>query len=634
MVRLILPVGLAMTVIAGAAQLAAPSVIGSQKTVTPAGEEASIDLVVRDKHGRLIRDLHPGDIRLSDEGVRARVTRLNLVTGSEGHQAAFVFDGLDAVSGKLARDTALQALSATPAGVYISVWKIHDRLTLLQPPGTDREAAKRAIESATASEAHASSRSEAAAQPNQKDPASAFEQVSSASERMIRDEHFHPCISRLLALTQRLGAAPGRKSILYFSDGVDMMAASPEHLWSLIGTANQARVSIYALDVSGLTKAAKIAAYGAPAPAAEADAEVGVMANALVPRATAKALAEAPMPADNRPPLRKLAETTGGIYLDETNDPHAHIEWVAEDLGVHYEATYLRPASESDGRFRPVSVRVTRKDAVVQARAGYFALPPRAGMDLRPFEVPMLDALDHPDRAETFPFRGRVFRFGQIGDKTEAELVVQIPFAAFACVDVKDAPACRSHFSILALVKDAGGHIAAKFSLDRPTQLTHARLADARKDVFTFQRPFEIAAGEYHVDIAVFDRAGGSMSTKTEPFTVPPPAAGVSLSDVAVVWRLEPLGAFTELEPLQYQRRLLIPDLAVARPQEDRHVPVFLTVYPDAHSSEKPKLTLELVRGDETVATLPATLTEGRPESRFRLSPRSGPACSGPDPGN
>src|SRR5579863_3709555 len=117
MVRLFLPVGLAMTVIAGAAQLAAPSVIATQKTVTPAGEEANIDLVVRDKHGRLIRDLHPGEIRLSDEGVRTKVTRLSLVSGSEGHHAAFVFDGLDAVSGKLARDTALQVLGSMPAGV-------------------------------------------------------------------------------------------------------------------------------------------------------------------------------------------------------------------------------------------------------------------------------------------------------------------------------------------------------------------------------------------------------------------------------------------------------------------------------------------------------------------------------------
>ena len=610
MLRLILTIGLAMTSIAGAAQLAPPSVIGSQKTVTPAGEEASVDLVVRDKHGRLIRDLHPGEIRLSDEGVRTRVTRLSLVSGSEGHQAAFVFDGLDAVSGKLARDTALQVLGSMAAGVNISVWKIHDHLTLLQPPGADREAAKRAIEHATAADAHGASTPDSTATS---DPASPLAQVSSASERMIRDEHFHPCISRLLALAQRLGTLPGRKSILYFSDGVDVMAASPEHLWSLIGTANQARVSIYALDVSGLTKAARIAAYGAPAPAAEVDADVGMMGNALVPKATAKAVAEAPMPADNRPPLRKLAESTGGIYLDETNDPHAHIEWVAEDLGVHYEATYLRPASESDGRFRPVSVRVARKDAMVQARAGYFALPPKSGMDLRPFEVPLLEALDGAGRAETFPLRGRVFRFGPVGDKTEAELVVQIPLAAFACVDLKDAPSCRSHFSILALVKDASGRIAAKFSLDRPSQMTHARLAEARKDVFTFQRPFEIAGGEYHVDIAVFDRAGGSMSTKTVAFSVPRAAAGVSVSDVAVLRRLEPLTASTELEPLQYQRRLLIPDLALSWAQEDRQVPVFLTVYPDAHNSEKPKLTLELVRGDQTLATLPATLSEARP---------------------
>ena len=611
---------LTFVIIAEAQSNAPPAVAGAQIGVPPApGDDVTVDLIVRDRRGHPVRDLRPEEIHVTDDGVRAGVTRLNLVTRNDNHLVSLVFDGVDAISGRLAHDGAMELLNASPGGVRFSVWKIHDRLALLQDFTMDRDALKRAVESATLAATPAAARPGATAPAPPAAPDSMKAQVASASERLIRDERFHPCLARLLALTQRLGAYPGRKTILYLSNGVDVTAATAGQLWSAIGSANNAGVSVYALDITGLTKAAKIAAYGAAPAASDADAEGdSASAGVVEPEAPKEASGAAQSAAeaakyDNRLPLKKLAEATGGVCFEEVHDARFPIARIIEDLSAHYEATYQRPPSGSDGRFRAVSVSVARKGVSVQARAGYFALPANSPADLRPFEVPLFSALGGSERTDAIPFHARVLRFGWKDGKAQAELVVEIPLHAFECAGKKDAPACRSHLSILALVRDGKDRVVGKFSLDRPYQMNAARLAEAQKDSFTFQRAFAAPPGDYQVDIAVADRLGNKLSEKRVPLSIPPQSPGVLLSDLSLVRRLEPLTPFAEGEPLQYQGRLIVADLAAEWPRGERSVPVFVTVYPAAGGPGKPQLEMELIRDAQTIARLPATLPDSKP---------------------
>src|SRR5208283_1087379 len=116
---------------------------------------------------------------------------------------SLVFDDLDAVSARLARDAALEMLKRNPsADTSFAVWRIHDRLHLVQASTTNREALRQAVETVTALAAHPN---DTATGPVP-EPAA---EIARSSDQIIRDEHFRACPSRLLALTRHLGRTPG-----------------------------------------------------------------------------------------------------------------------------------------------------------------------------------------------------------------------------------------------------------------------------------------------------------------------------------------------------------------------------------------------------------------------------------------
>jgi VWFA-related protein len=581
------------------AGLSPPAANASQTVAAAVGDEVTLDLVVRDKHSHPIRDLRPEELQITDDGESVKVTRLQAGTASGPFFVSLVFDNLDAVSARLARDAALEMLKQNlGAETSFAVWRIHDRLHLVQAFTTDREAARRAIETVATLAAHP----KGAETGPVSGPAA---EIARSSEGIIRDEHFRPCPSRLLALTRHMGLTPGRKTILYFSDGIDVTATTPEQLRAMIGSANRARVSIYALDVSGLTRTAQIAAFGPVMP------DNGKPAAEEAAPETATANASAAPQEDKRQPLRRLAESTGGLYIDQWADLRVHIERIAEDMTTYYVASYTPANQEYDGSFRAVTVRTSRRSAQLQGRAGYFALPPNAGMDVRPFEVTLLKVLSSPDRTETLPFRGQVLRFGWQAEKTQAELVVEAPLKSFTCAEDKDSKICKSHFSVLALVKDAQGQVVEKFSQDRPSQMSASGGSEGQPAFFTFQRPFDIAPGEYRMDIAVADRLANKISSQTIPFTVQERSQGVALSDLSLVRRLEPVNLeSTDTEPLDYQKREVIPDLTAQFEPGSRDIPVFVKLYPDSASSDKPQLDLALLRDKEVIARMSGRLPD------------------------
>ena len=59
-------------------------------------------------------------------------------------------------------------------------------------------------------------------------------------------------MNALLALVDSLGALPGRKTVVYFCEGLTVAPAVEAKFRSIIATANRKNVSVYALDAAGL----------------------------------------------------------------------------------------------------------------------------------------------------------------------------------------------------------------------------------------------------------------------------------------------------------------------------------------------------------------------------------------------
>lgn len=75
------------------------------------------------------------------------------------------------------------------------------------------------------------------------------------------------------------------------------------------------------------------------------------------------------------------------------NGLRAPVRQIVEDTRTYYELTCRPTHSELDGRRRDRKITAQRKDAVVQSRAGYSALPPELSGALFASEVPLLKAL-------------------------------------------------------------------------------------------------------------------------------------------------------------------------------------------------------------------------------------------------
>src|SRR6185437_5774686 len=77
-------------------------------------DEVSLDMVVHDKGKKLILDLKPEDLQVTDEGTPVKLTGLHLVHGdsTRRHAISFVFDAFSGPTAKSARQAAEKVLKA------------------------------------------------------------------------------------------------------------------------------------------------------------------------------------------------------------------------------------------------------------------------------------------------------------------------------------------------------------------------------------------------------------------------------------------------------------------------------------------------------------------------------------------
>src|ERR1700733_9565630 len=145
-------------------------------TIRPSVQEVLLDVTVRDAHGRIVKNLKPGDLQVFEDGVRQDVKSFKLVQapgegkgkGASGQTTVtantstptnplravnlicIVFANLDAFTKQYAVNGVKDFLkSQIQPDTWIAVFNLESQLTVLQPFTTDRnevmEAANRAF---------------------------------------------------------------------------------------------------------------------------------------------------------------------------------------------------------------------------------------------------------------------------------------------------------------------------------------------------------------------------------------------------------------------------------------------------------------------------------------------------------
>jgi VWFA-related protein len=578
-----------------------------------------------------------------------------------GSLVLLVFDQLGPGPAAIARKGALDFLSRPfPPNTWFAAFKVGQGLKVVRDFTADRAALRPAIETATLGGgrgteaalgrtadsltdeafqtglAVARSRTGSGAGGPSAGSASSSSAVDvdamfrEAEARMLRmadlaerERRGWSSLDPLLAIAEGLATVPGRKTVLYFSEGLNVPPAVEDRFRLAIGQANRSNLTFYSLDARGL------GAHFEPSVGAITDApltqarEAMELAGALAGSPGSDEIAEDALRLNLQGNLRELAEATGGFLVANTNDLAPGLERVGRDLRSYYEIAYVPPRPANDGTYRTIEVRVSRPDVTVRTRRGYYALPPGAPV-VQPYELPLVAAFGAKEPPRDFEYRTSTLVFGSKGKEREAVVLVEVPLGTLQVTRDEAAQRYRLRLSTLVHVKDAEGRIVARLSEDWPAEGPLDQSAGLRAGQATFKRDVSLAPGHYTVETAVQDRSSGRASVVRGSFEVPPVGAGPALS-LLVVRRTEPAGeGATDTDPLRLGATTIVPDVAPTLRRATRpELPVFLSVYP-ASGAGPVSVDLEL-RSDDTVLArstpeLPPPDANGRAASLARFA--------------
>jgi VWFA-related protein len=178
-------------------------------------------------------------------------------------------------------------------------------------------------------------------------------------DSLERNQRGYSTANALMAVVSSMHTLPGRKAIVFFSEGLSIPPDVQERFVGVVAAANRANVSIYSVDAGGLRTESTLK---------ETREEVMAASERTLQRnPTADTTGEPMMAALERNEnnlrlnphsgLGMLANQTGGLLVSNTNDFRRGLARVDSDLQNYYMVSYVPTNETFDGRFREILVR-------------------------------------------------------------------------------------------------------------------------------------------------------------------------------------------------------------------------------------------------------------------------------------
>lgn len=475
--------------------------------------------------------------------------------------------------------------------------------------------------------------------------AAAFEamhvQMARTFETLERDAQGFASTNALLAVVNGLKHIPGRKTLIFFSEGLVIPDKVQAQFQSVIATANRANVSVYAMDAGGLRVDSETAETKKELDQAASrrmrqltsgrdDASNGDMMRVMERN-------EELLRLNPTSGLGQLADQTGGFLIRATNDASGAFRRLEEDMRFYYLLSYAPTNEAYDGSFRNITVKLRRSGLEVQARKGYFAVKPSESAPLLTYEAPAVAQLDRQPRPDAFTLGVEAMSFPEAKRPGLAPIVVEVPGEAITYAPGKDKNKMQDYsadFSVVVRIKNAQQQEVDRISQHYQLNASAANLPAAKKGNVIFYREASLRPGTYTVEAVGYDAVAKKASVRAATLEVRAVAENrPRLSTVMLVKRADKLAANDQknANPLYFGDAVLYPSMG--EPFHKASVPAlgfFFTVYGNADAGRK--ASIEVRRGDETVGAATADLASpdatGRIQHAGALPLQSFPAGS------
>ena len=361
-----------------------------------------------------------------------------------------------------------------------------------------------------------------------------------------RDYRGYDISQGLQAVVNSLAPYAGRKTIVFFSDGLPVSPALSARLDSVIESANRANVTAYAVDAHGLR---------AKSTANTVRKEIEVFAEErLIQNATGVNRTEQPLTMalervqdllllDSRAGLARLAEDTGGFLVEGSNDLGAAFRRIDEDSQFHYLLTYSPKKAAFDGKFRAIQVSVRRPGVQVFARKGYRAVHSPRLTDTSNYDRPALALLDRTPLPNAFPSYASGFSFPDAARPGLTPVLVHVGTESLRFdVDARQTT-YSAQAAVVVRIRDGQGREVQRLSQQYLLNGDMKDLEAAKRGEILFYREPDLAPGIYTMESIVFDIVAQQGSARVATLTVPSPApTTLGMSSLVLVSRIEDLG--------------------------------------------------------------------------------------------
>ncbi len=635
-----------------------------------------LDVVVRDKKGNLVKDLGPEDFEVYEDGKPQAVTGFTFFDAGEAPKEAaestqpqqsapqapvaagpnqrqanpavvtFVFDRLSAEArGRAYKAAQDYAKKAHQPGDEVSVFAVGQTLQVIQPFTSDLDQIERGFERAgghgnvrptDTSEDLKEKEKEAAkaeelgplspADANRVDLLRMERRMLRQYDRLERGAAGYESTNALMALVQGLKPLPGRKTVVFFSEGLSVTPRVASEFQSVIATANRANVSVYAIDVGGLrtesstamdaTALNQMAAErvrqemssgigGSARPASGGFASDTNQFRGSVSKEIAERN-EAMLRNNPRTGLTRLAEETGGFLVADTNDATKGFDRMEQEMHSYYLLSYQPTNAAFDGTYRHIEVKVNRKNMRIQSRNGYLALPPTTSIPVRTYEAPVVAQLDRQPRPSDFPIHARALVFPEAARPGRVPVMVEFKIGAMQFQQVPERKLEAADFAVVARIRDSSGKEIDRLSRDYKIGYPPDKLEQAKAADVLFFEETDLPPGKYGIDAAAYDSVGQRASVVSTTLDVPNPAAqGPRLSSIVLVKRAERLSAEEAQQdnPLYFGQTMLYP--LAGEPIHKTLMPAlgfYFTVYPAKGEAPPSRAVIEVLKGGRLIA--------------------------------
>src|SRR5262252_2878452 len=364
-------------------------------------------------------------------------------------------------------------------------------------------------------------------------------------------------LQALVSLANDLSVIPQRKSVIYFSGGMQRTGVENQtQLRAAINAATRANLSFYTIDVRGLEAVVPGGNAGGGGGPGGGGGRGGGGTSVYSGRGV---LSQYDTNFASQETLVTLASDTGGRAFLDTNDFAPAFTKVHEDTSFYYLLGYISTNSQKDGRYRRITVRLNRsdlKDAKVEFRKGYYAAADFQHSTKESREQQLQEQIVSEVPTSDFPVYVSTGYFRMADNRYFVPVSVVVPGSQIPFTRASEQD--RATLDLIAVVRDEAKR---PFGTIRDTVKLAVNTAQEvqRKNV-QYDGAFLLPPGKYTVKFVVRENQTGRMGSFEAAVNVPDlKAAPVKISSVVLSNQKQP--AKQKNNPLVRDGNQIVPNV-------------------------------------------------------------------------